>query len=300
MPVVADQNTVGLTSPQGIWIQGWDQQDEPDNAQDDGMGGYGPCITPSALVSTYNAIKAKDTTRPVFLNFGQGVANTTWVGRGSCTGDTDYYGDAAPAGDILSFDVYPIADYAGKLEMVATGMDNLVSWSNGKKIIWNFIEGSAIGGGDVPTAAQERAEVWMSLIHGSQGIMYFVHEFSPAFREDGIFNHADLVQAVTDINGEIASLAAVLNSPTISGGVTVSSSAASVPVDTMEKHLNGAVYVFAVAMRDASTVATFTVPGTQTGSATVIGESRQVAIAGGTFHDNFSGYAVHLYQIDGD
>ena len=42
MPVVPTQNSVGLTSPQRSWIWGWDQVDEPDNAQANGSGGYGP------------------------------------------------------------------------------------------------------------------------------------------------------------------------------------------------------------------------------------------------------------------
>jgi hypothetical protein len=55
--------------------------------------------------------------------------------------------------------------------MVARGVDNLKMWAQqagGSHVIWNFIEGAAINGGAVPTDAQLKAEVWMSLIHGSQ------------------------------------------------------------------------------------------------------------------------------------
>jgi hypothetical protein len=297
MPVVPTQNTVGLTSPQPSWIQGWDQMDEPDNAQPDGNGGYGPCLSPNQVVAAYNAIRANDTIRPVFLNFGRGVSDVNWNGRGSCTGDTAYYPSAMQGGDIISFDIYPVANYNGQLELVPNGVDNLKTWSNNSKIIWSFIEASNIGGGGAPTSAQERAEVWMSLIHGSQGIMYFVHQFSPAFREDGIFNYPSLVQAVSAINAQIASLAPVLNSPTIADGVQTASSPSSVPVDTMEKQYGGSTYVFAVAMRNNSTAATFTVVGNQSGTITVLGENRQVTMTNGQFQDSFSGYAVHLYQF---
>jgi hypothetical protein len=301
MPVVPTQNSVGLTSPQRSWIWGWDQVDEPDNAQANGSGGYGPCITPSTIVASYNTIKANDKLSPVFLNFGQGAANTSYNGRGSCTGDTAYYPQAIAGGDIISFDVYPVADYNGQLELVATGVDNLKSWVTqcncGTKPVWNFIETTPFDGGTTPSPAQIQSEVWMSLIHGSQGIMYFVHVLSPTFREDGIFNYPASVQAVTSVNAQITSLAPVLNSTTVSGDVLVSSSASGVPVDMMEKNYGGSKYVFTVARANGSTVGTFTVPGNPTGAVTVIGENRQIAMSNGQFHDNFTSYQVHLYQF---
>ena len=79
MPLLATQNTVGLSSPQNTAIKGWTQLDEPDNAQPDGNGGYGPCIGPSTIVANYNSIRGSDATRPVFLNFGR--APRTLIGR---------------------------------------------------------------------------------------------------------------------------------------------------------------------------------------------------------------------------
>ena len=297
MPVVPDQNSVGLTSPQNKWIQAWHTVDEPDNAQPNGNGGYGPCILPSQLVAAYNTIEAHDTTRPVFLNFGRGVSDIHYVGRGTCTGDTSYYPAAMQGGDIISFDIYPVANYSGQLELIPNGVDNLRTWANGKKIIWNFVEGADINGGAVPTSDQIRAEVWMSLIHGSQGIIYFVHQLSPTFREDGIFNYPTIVQAVTNINAQVTSLAPVLNSPSILNDVQVSSNSAGLPINIIEKQLGGATYVFAVDMRNNSATATFTVPGVSSGTAVVIGENRQVTISNGKFQDSFAPYAVHLYQF---
>ncbi len=302
MPVVPTQNSVGLTSPQRSWIWGWDQIDEPDNAQANSSGGYGPCITPSAIVSSYAAIKANDTASPVFLNFGQGAAVTSYSGRGSCTGDTAYYSQAIAGGDIISFDIYPVADYNGQLELVPGGVDNLKTWvaqcNCGSKPIWNFIETTPFDGGATPTPAQIQSEVWMSLIHGSQGIMYFVHVLSPTFREDGIFSYPASVQAVTTIDAQITSLAPVLNSATVTNDAQVSSSLSGVAVDMMEKNYGGSKYLFAVAMANSSTVGTFTVPGSSTATVTVLGESRTIAMSNGQFKDNFAGYGVHLYQFN--
>lgn len=297
MPLLAAQNSVGLTSPDRTWIKGWTQTDEPDNAQPNGNGGYGPCITPSTIISNYNSIRFNDNTRPVFLNFGRGVSDINWGGRGSCTGNTSYYPQAVQGADIISFDIYPVTNYNGQLELVSKGVDNLKTWSNNNKIIWNFVEGASMDGIHLPTPAQVKAEVWMSLIHGSQGIAYFVHQFTPTFREDGIFNYPSLVQAVTGINAQITSLAPVLNSPAVVNGAQVVANPASVPIDIMVRQYNGAIYVFAAAMRNNSTLGTFTVSGIQNRRVDVIGENRQIAMTGGQFQDNFSGYAVHLYKI---
>ena len=206
-------------------------------------------------------------------------------------------------GDIISFDIYPVANYNGTLELVPNGVDNLKAWiatSGSSKIIWNFVEGAPINSGATPSAAQVTAEVWMSIIHGSQGIMYFVHQFSPdgstLIREDGIFNFPTLVSAVTSINAQIAALAPVLNSPTIANGVSVSSPGTT-PISTMAREYNGSTYVFAVAMLNNAGTATFTLPNIQTGSVQVLGESRQLTVSDGVFQDAFAGYGVHLYQI---
>jgi hypothetical protein len=297
MPLVPTQNSVGLTGAGNSIIRGWDQMDEPDDAQPNGSGGYNPCISPATVVAAYNAIKANNASRPVFLNFGRGVSDINWGGRGDCTGDTNYYVQASPGGDILSFDIYPVAYYGGELELIPQGVDNLKFWSGNQKILWHFVEGSSINGGTPPTGAQVEAEVWMSLIHGSQGFIYFVHQFSPTFREDGIFNYPALVSAASNINFQVEALAPVLNSANVSNAVQVSSSNMNVPVDFMVKQHGGATYIFAAAMRSNSTTATFNLVGVPGGTATVLGEGRQIAVTGGQFQDSFAGYGVHLYQI---
>ncbi len=298
MFVMPAQNPVGLTSPQRAWIRGWDLYDEPDDAQPDGKGGYGVCIPPSTVVAKYNETRAKDKSSPVFLNFGRGASKIDYEGRGAaCASDTAYYPVAIQGADIISFDIYPVADYNGRLEIVPDGVDNLKTWSKGNKIIWNFVEASPFDGGATPTEAQVRAEVWMSLIHGSRGILYFVHQFKPSFREDGIFNYPALVQAVTRIDEQIQELAPALNAATVAGGVQAVSSATGVPIDTMEKRVGAMTYVFAVAMRDGAAVGTFTVSGKPSGMVTVLGENREIAMTGGKFSDGFSGYGVHLYQF---
>src|SRR5205823_14108252 len=126
------------------------------------------------------------------LNLGQGVANDQWIGRGSGA-KLDDYKTYVQGGDIVSFDVYPVAGLgkngADLLWYVPKGVDRLVRWSEGRRIIWNCIECTHIGDATAQaTPHQVRAEVWMALIHGSKGLIYFVHQFQPKFNEHALLD----------------------------------------------------------------------------------------------------------------
>ena len=185
------------------------------------------------------------------------------------------------------------------LSLVAKGVDRLRQWADYQKPVWNWIETTGIDDpADTPTPAQIRAEVWMSLVHGSAGIGYFAHIFSPSFIEAGLLSLPTVKAAVKSINAEITSLAPVLNTPSIGNAATVASSSSAVPIDLMVKRQGGALYVFAVAMRPGATQATFTLRGVTSGTATVLGESRTIPVVGGVFSDAFAAdYAVHLYRV---
>jgi hypothetical protein len=298
MYAIAEQNDIALGSVNSAVIKGWMQGDEPDNAQPVAPGQWGPCIPAAEVARRTLAMKARDSTRPILLNFGRGVADETWPGRGPCTGDRDYYDGAIAGADILAFDIYPVASdtphVQGKLEYVARGIVNLKSRAATGQAVWGVIETTAIQMQQHVTAAELRAEVWMALIHGATGIVYFVHEWTGGFREDGIFRYPDIVAAVTKTNAAITTLAAVLNGPTIPGLVAVAS---SVPIATMAKRQGDALYVFAVAMQREKSTPWFAIRGLRDGKATVIDEDRTVDIKGGILEDSFAGYGVHLYKI---
>ena len=304
VPALCDQSGVWASHLDDSTIEGWTQQDEPDNAQPDGQGGYGPCIDPSVIQGIAATFRSNDPTRPVYLNLGQGVAWEQWIGRGSaCAGRLDMYPQYELGADIVSFDIYPLNEtdpsVKGELWLVAVGVDRLRQGTSYTKPVWNWIETTGIDDpADTPTPAQIRAEVWMSLVHGSAGIGYFAHIFSPSFIEAGLLSEPTVKAGVQTINAEITSLARVLNTPSIGNAVTVASQNAAVPVDLMVKRQGGALYVFAVAMRPGTTHANFTLRGVGSGTAMVIGESRTVPVTGGTFGDEFAAdYAVHLYRV---
>jgi hypothetical protein len=261
---------------------------------------------PAKIIEDYKSRKAADPSRPVLLNLGQGVAWDQWVGRGVRRNHPEDYPEYVQGCDIASFDIYPAChehpDVAGKLWMVADGVTRLRNWAGEGRQVWNCIECTHINNPDAKaTPHQVKAEVWMSLIRGSRGIIYFCHQFKPQEIEAGLLADAEMLAAVTAINSQIHELAPVLNSPTIAGAASVESSAATVPVEAMVKRHGGATYLFAVGMRDGSTMATFKLsePGAAT-QVTVLGENRSIALTGGHFSDDFEPWQVHLYRLHGD
>jgi hypothetical protein len=298
MYAVVEQNDAALASPNDAIIKGWMQGDEPDNAQPVASGQWGPCIPAAEVARRTLAMKARDPTRPVMLNFGRGVADETWPGRGPCTGDVAYYDTAIVGADILTFDIYPVASdtphVQGRLEYVARGVANLKRRATDKQAVWGVIETTAIQMQQHVTPAELRTEVWMALIHGATGIVYFAHEWTGGFREDGIFRHPEIVAAVGKTNEIVRALAPVLNSPTIAGQVAVSS---TVPIATLTKRQGETLYLFAVAMQREASTPWFAIRGLRDGQATVIDEDRTVAIKDGILEDSFPGYGVHLCRI---
>jgi hypothetical protein len=87
MFAVAGQNDIGLKSLNRHVIKAWMQDDEPDNAQPLFLGLHGTCIPANDVARRTREMKTVDPTRPVMINFGQGVANEFWRGRGQCNGD---------------------------------------------------------------------------------------------------------------------------------------------------------------------------------------------------------------------
>jgi hypothetical protein len=150
-----------------------------------------------------------------------------------------------------------------------------------------------------PTPSQVKTEVWMSLIHGSRGIIYFVHVFQPKSNPAGLLADAEMSAGVGEINKQIIELAPALNSLTVKDGATVESSLGKdAPIDLMVKKEGGATYVFAAAMRDAPAKGSLVVKGLPAkATAVVVGESRKIDVVDGKFADDFKGYQVHLYKI---
>lgn len=298
MPVICEQNAVGLAHAGDGLIAGWMHGDEPDNAQElPGGKGYGPPVLPEVIVNHYRKVRAADPSRPVLLNLGQGVAFDNYIGRGVRRNKMEDYPEYVKGCDVVSFDIYPVVhespEITGRLEYVARGVERLVQWTGGRKPAWNCIECTDIAGvGRKATPAQIRSEVWMGLIRGSRGIIYFVHQFKPVFKEAALLSDPATLAGVTAINQQIRKLAPVLNSPALTGVVSVTA-----PVILTHRRHGGADYVFAVNLSAEPAEADFAAAGTRATMAEVLEESRTLEVSGGKFHDRFDGYGVHLYRL---
>jgi hypothetical protein len=307
MKVICDQNEFGLKNLKDTTILGWMHGDEPDNAQAkrNGGQGYDPCIDPAIIIKSYEDIKKKDPSRPVYINLGQGVSYINYNGRGECRGNIDKYKESTngylKGCDLASFDIYPVnnsdAESHNNLWYVPKGIDSLRSWTNYKKPVWCVIECTKIGQRNPrkPTTMEVKSEVWMAIIHGANGYSFFCHSFVTPQDEAALLHDPIMIKSVTAINKQVTSLATVLNSPTTTDYATVTSANKDVPVDIMTKSYGKANYIFSVGMRCGFTTGTFSVKSGS--SVEVIGEGRTLKVTDGKFTDEFVPYGVHLYKV---
>jgi hypothetical protein len=240
----------------------------------------------------------------VLLNLGQGVAFDQYIGRGVRRNHPEDYPLYVRGADIVSFDIYPAVhdhpDVAGKLEFVPRGVERLIRWSEGKKIVWNCIECSRISNTKVkPSAEQVRSEVWMSLIQGSRGIIYFVHQFEPNFEEASLLNDPDLLAAVTKLNRQITELAPVLNSPTVNDAALLEADRADSPIRMMCKRHGDSLYLFLANMgsgRSAATVRVVDEKGAA-GKAESIDTGESLSMVESKLAVDLPGYGVSLVRV---
>jgi hypothetical protein len=263
-------------------------------------------VAPQKVRARYEQIRAADPTRPVLLNLGQGVAWDQWHGRGVRTNHPEDYPLYLQGCDIASFDIYPAchsnAQVAGQLWYVARGVERLVEWTQGRKPVWNCIECTRINNPDRKATPHEvRCEIWMSIVHGSTGLIYFVHEWQPTFKEAGLLADKAMYGAVSRINHRIQALAPILHRPTVVDGVTAQSASAEAPVAVMMKRDGSQVYIFAVMMRRQASLVRFSVADLAgVRRIEVLDEERSLECRDGVFADAFEPWDVHLYRIAGD
>jgi len=324
MPIICEMNEYArehlLDDP---IVVAWLHIDEPDNAKSFpsfwnndpdlvaeawpqyagwSWGTWGPPASPSQVTNWYREIKNYDKSRPVIGTFGQAVAWDDWHGRGVRTRHPEDYSEYAKGVDIINFDIYPVVSsypqVTDALWRVPYGVKRLREWSE-EKITWNCIECTHINNANKKaTPAQVRSEVWMSIIFGSRGLVYFVHQFSPTFIEPALLEDPEMMEAVTTINNQIHGLAAVINRPSISGKVEVNSSNPTTPVCAMVKYYKGYMYIFSAAMHNETTSVAFDVADIESSvEVEVLGEGRTIPAMGGLFFDEFSANDVHIYKV---
>lgn len=238
--------------------------------------------------------------------------------RASCgkwmDGNFAWFNRYTENGSIISYDHYPVTGWNNAYhriyelgDMTRVMYDEYVGRS---KPVWPIIEASdqglswTIPATRGPLDYEMRAEAWLSIVHGAKGLGYFTISFNP-------FRYINLTQSIKDemvrTNRQITQLSEAILSPEVAG-VSVSTAVTNdLNMQVMIRQKGNVLYVFAVegdknynpATRKTGRV-TFSFSGLpiSTGTIGVIDENRSIAFSNGSFSDDFSQLAVHLYSID--
>jgi hypothetical protein len=292
--------------------------DEPDMNEVDGT--LNNQLTSQSFLSEADAVRKADPTRPIYSNFGKCFSVPGWNG---CHTDNQsprpsyrqLLAQYCQSADIMSADYYGYAS-AGNPDDGGDLSNYYGAWSYGQAVafekstcgstkpVLGFVEtGHPLAGGTTITPAQTEAAVWDEIMHGANGVIYFVHDFyNTGFTEDGLLTtQAAAKPTVAAVDAELHALAPWLNTAS-QPGVTVTSTG-GVPVTTMMKTSGGHRYLFAMADGNArmpvsgATTATFTLASPGSGHSRVYGESRTFDASSGRITDQFGAYQLHVYEL---
>ncbi|MEU6156265.1 hypothetical protein ABZ816_40475 [Actinosynnema sp. NPDC047251] len=270
---------------------------------------FHPDMQPSAIVAKAEGVRAKDPSRPTYLNFG------VWMGTpGGGVGyghiEKTYEEDMrtyCSAADIASADYYgwthpDRGDRVGAFSYGAV-IDTMRKWCGPDKPLYGFVEtGHPHTHGETITPDQLESAVWNTILHGATGINYFAHSFYTEGKGEysSVLTRPEITAKVKAVNARLKSLAPVLNAPN-RPGVTARGDNA-VPVSVLHKDALGARWVIAQTdgntslPRSGSARVEITVP-VESGTATVVDENRTVPIENGKIVDDFGAYQVHVYRF---
>lgn len=277
-------------------------EDEPDNAKLGTDGLFGPCRTHDQLDEESARLRKLGGNRPIMRNFGRGMVDHSWVGRGECAGQGEsYYSAAIASADIVSFDHYPVA-HGAPLEQVAQGARRLrtyIEQAGGGQAQWGIIEVSAIFGERQPTPDEVRSMAWMQIINGARGLVFFpwqVGKKGERIREDALFLNPEAVSGLTALTAEITGHSAVIKAGEVATALVESVQ----PHSAIARIHDGDAYLFIVNESPQTAGVTFAVEGFEGESATVMGRAAPApALSGGRFADQLEGYEARIYRISG-
>ena len=295
----------------------WAQKDEPD------MTGEGYVNYP-AYLANYQAWKKADPNRPIYLNFSGGdvlgarpdpdpsdyAANpdcspngTPWPFNCSLTSNhLNYINNTL---DWVSNDIYPVSgnlpDDLARYDLTDLGapIATLQSWTT--KPEFCYIETAPIYDRGV-TSDELRAEVWLAIVYGVRGFVYFPDKF------DSSGNWVDWDGTPDDVAKEMTKQDAVINSlaPVLQGDINPADLGISVPSPLLacwRKAPSGKYFIVVNPVATVKSNVTLTLTGTAGGTtATVFNETptRTITLGGGgtTITDSFTAFAVHVYVVN--
>lgn len=270
---------------------GWMFSDEPDIMHYDSSGNAVDGPDPADVYSLRDQVLGVDPYHSLFTNLGSGTSQRTLRYRPY----SDYW-KYTNATDIVCYDIYPVASYKNGSSILyaeAEGIVSLRRFSRGKKFIFTWLECSTINGVNrAPTPWEVKAEVWMAIIHGANGIGWFPQVWTPSFYFQGI--PTDVYEEMGNIGKMLTTkMAPIINSaekPKVD--VTLEAQEQGF-VEFTTRWYNSRLYIFAVNMQNHSTSTKFKLSSSL--SFTVIDEDRSISSTS-KFTEDFISYQVHLYE----
>ena len=193
-----------------------------------------PGHPPEEVLAEYKAVKARDPGRLVSMCLmARYMKELSSMQRIS----DETYKQYPPACDLLMFDLYPVSIWGKNLHWNAAGLDQLRELAGPKKALGIWLQASDAMNAKDPgmTAAQMRADVWLSLIHGATFVGYFPQTFNPTFKFHTL--NAERRAAMKANNKEITELADLILTPPKSDLFTVKQEGAR--VDVMQRESGG-------------------------------------------------------------
>ncbi|MBI2299785.1 MAG: hypothetical protein HYU66_12735 [Armatimonadetes bacterium] len=261
-----------------------------------------PRQSPEQCQAQYQALRAADATRPVFMtltaDFMPQFSHWTAERR------AELYPAYARAADVLGFDIYPLygwgrADWVDRVYDGASQLNALAP----RQPTYAWIETSKgsqwVSADKQPevTPAHIRAEVWMSVIAGCTGIGYFTHIWKPSYSQFGV--PPENVTAIRAINEQLTRLAPALLGDGLQPAPTIQLSD-GLKAAVTGRSQGGSRWLFAVNCDPSAKAgeAVITVPGLAAGKKVeVVDEDRSLVSEDGALRDHFEGLAVHLYRV---
>jgi hypothetical protein len=274
--------------------------------------------SPAMIQGWVNYYRQRDSTRPLYQNFGYWVSRNQGFGfapnAGSILDENRYWRLWAQQADILSCDNYTLSndnnpDGRYGPWMYACTVAKVREVCDDTKPVFAIIETTSQTPGQ-PIPSDVIAASWASVIAGARGLDYFDHRFAGNFVSQdfaAMLHDPPMKAAVSALAARVMPLGPALMAPDTNIVTAYTSSNKTsgplggtfgVPMHYMTRSAGGHEYLFAMGIRPGATTATFTIPTWAGATVTVVDESRTVTVSGaGILTDNFAAdYSVHIYR----
>lgn len=199
--------------------------------------------------------------------------------------------------EVVGFDFYPLAKYCATdwrvLARVHGYQRQLNALAPGKPtyqwIETTAMEGECAGKAPGPTPAHVRAEAWLAIAGGANGLGFFTWTFPTGTSRS--FDVAPEVRAaVAAVTRDVRALQPALLGEHVEVGMDEGN-----PVKAGARRLGGATYVIAVNASSDTVRTRVRIPGADRGTVAVWKEGRALPVRRGLVLDRFAPLGVHVY-----